>query len=270
VSALVRLKEWRSAFADWLIVYCFTSHSRILHGGCDRSAENAYSFTAPDPTSGVSTGPCKPDFHYIIPCTWSRHWFWLRIFPFTWLDSPILTADCSIHLIWNHRIFTTDIWIWNGAHGGCDRSAEDAHSSAAPDPTFAFVGGPCCPTLDFVIAFWITIVFHTLLTSLFCAHTCNIRKCHHCWSMATKLRSMFDAQTFKALSKEGFLSDHTCCNTGSWLYRFHWKAYPIQSSFKTRKEMLRTYSTRILTSGPFQENQKLVSISTARVARQLL
>ena len=23
----------------------------------------------------------------------------------------------------------------------------------APDPTFAFVGGPCCPTLDLVIAF---------------------------------------------------------------------------------------------------------------------
>jgi hypothetical protein len=62
---------------------------------------------------------------------------------------------------------TTDIWIWNGAHGGCDWSAGDTHSSAAPDPTFAFVGGPCFPTLDFAIAFWITIVFYTLLTSLF-------------------------------------------------------------------------------------------------------
>ena len=27
----------------------------------------------------------------------------------------------------------------------------------APDPTFAFVGGPSCPTLDLVIAFWIMI-----------------------------------------------------------------------------------------------------------------
>jgi hypothetical protein len=27
----------------------------------------------------------------------------------------------------------------------------------AHDPTFAFVGGPWCPTLDFVIAFWIMI-----------------------------------------------------------------------------------------------------------------
>jgi hypothetical protein len=50
----------------------------------------------------------------------------------------------------------------------CDRSAEAAHSSAAPDPTFVFVGGPCCHTLDFVIAFWIMITFYTLLTSLFC------------------------------------------------------------------------------------------------------
>jgi hypothetical protein len=37
-----------------------------------------------------------------------------------------------------------------------------------PDPTFAFVGGPCCPTLDFVIAFWTMVSFYTLLTSLFC------------------------------------------------------------------------------------------------------
>ena len=49
-----------------------------------------------------------------------------------------------------------------------DRSAGDAHSSAAPDPAFAFVGGPCCPTLEFVIAFWIMITFYTLLPSLFC------------------------------------------------------------------------------------------------------
>ena len=44
-----------------------------------------------------------------------------------------------------------------GAHGWCDRSTEDAYSSMAPDPTFAFVGGPFCPTLDLVIAFWIMI-----------------------------------------------------------------------------------------------------------------
>jgi hypothetical protein len=51
---------------------------------------------------------------------------------------------------------------------GCDRSAEDAYSSTAADPTFAFVGGPCCLTLDFVIAFWIMVTFYTLLTSPFC------------------------------------------------------------------------------------------------------
>jgi hypothetical protein len=58
--------------------------------------------------------------------------------------------------------------ISSKAHSGCDRSAEDAYSSAAPDPTFAFVGGPCCLTLDFVFALWIMITFYTLLTSLFC------------------------------------------------------------------------------------------------------
>jgi hypothetical protein len=40
--------------------------------------------------------------------------------------------------------------------------------SSSADPTFAFVGGPCCPTLDFVIAFWTMVTFYTLLTLLFC------------------------------------------------------------------------------------------------------
>jgi hypothetical protein len=52
-------------------------------------------------------------------------------------------------------------------HSGCGRSAEDAYSSEVPDPTFAFAGGPFCPTLDFVFAFWIIITFDTWLTSLF-------------------------------------------------------------------------------------------------------
>jgi hypothetical protein len=83
----------------------------------------------------------------------------------------ILTADFSVYLAWltdfdcgllrlpnfDTLNLTTD--IWNGAHGGCDRSAEDAYSFAAPDPTFAFVEGPCCPTLDFVIAFWLRLRF---------------------------------------------------------------------------------------------------------------
>jgi hypothetical protein len=38
----------------------------------------------------------------------------------------------------------------------------------AHDPTFAFVGDPCCPTFNFVIAIWIMITFYSLLTSLFC------------------------------------------------------------------------------------------------------
>jgi hypothetical protein len=57
--------------------------------------------------------------------------------------------------------------VGSGAHGGCDRSAEEAYSSAAPDPTFAFVGGPYCPTLDFIFTFWIMVTLSTL-TLLFC------------------------------------------------------------------------------------------------------
>jgi hypothetical protein len=91
-----------------------------------------------------------------------------------------LTADIFVYLAWltnfycglsllpSHDTVSLAADIWNGARGGCDRSAEDAFSFATPDPTFAFVGGPCCPTLDFVIAFWIMIALYTLLTSLFC------------------------------------------------------------------------------------------------------
>jgi hypothetical protein len=90
----------------------------------------------------------------------------------------ILTADFSVYLAWlidfdcglfrlpnfDTMNLTTD--IWNGVHGECDRLAEDAYSSKAPDPTFAFVGGPCCPTLDFCLSDY--DCFYTLLTSLFC------------------------------------------------------------------------------------------------------
>jgi hypothetical protein len=40
------------------------------------------------------------------------NWLWRRVIPYTWFR------------------------LW--AHGGCDRSAEDAYSSMAPDPAFAF------------------------------------------------------------------------------------------------------------------------------------
>jgi hypothetical protein len=81
--------------------------------------------------------------------TWTGHWFCLRIFPLTWLSVLILTADNSVYLIWTHwfwlLIFTFDI-----AHGGCDRSAGDACSSMAPDPTSDIFRGPCTPILWFV------------------------------------------------------------------------------------------------------------------------
>jgi hypothetical protein len=43
--------------------------------------------------------------------------------------------------------------IYQWAHGGCDRSAENSYSSMAPDPTFTFARSLCCPTLDFVYDF---------------------------------------------------------------------------------------------------------------------
>ena len=77
-------------------------------------------------------------------------------------------------------------------------AGDAACSSAAPDSAFAFVGGPCCPTLEFVIVFWIMITFYTMLTSLFCIillqethfieknesiyNSCWFGKSYHCFS----------------------------------------------------------------------------------------
>jgi hypothetical protein len=79
----------------------------------------------------------------------------MTLFAITNYPWPICWMICSIQFV---RL-SFPYWLWRRvilsyfrlrAHGRCDRSAEDAYSSAAPDPTFAFVGGPCCPTLDFV------------------------------------------------------------------------------------------------------------------------
>jgi hypothetical protein len=77
----------------------------------------------------------------------------------------ILTADFSVYVTgftnFGCRLFcspnlsililTTDIWIWNWAHCGCDRSTGDALSSGAPDPNFVFVG--VCVALH-TILYW--------------------------------------------------------------------------------------------------------------------
>jgi hypothetical protein len=102
---------------------------------------------APDPTSGVSRGPRKPDFD----CELFHYLNW----------TLILTADFSVYLTrrtdfdsglfrlpdLDTLILTTDFYVKYGAHGGCDRSAGDAYSSMAPDPTSDIFRGPCTPIL---------------------------------------------------------------------------------------------------------------------------
>jgi hypothetical protein len=57
--------------------------STEVHGGCDRSAEDAYSSMAPEPISGVTRGPGKPGFD-------------CGLFRLPDVDILILTADCSV------------------------------------------------------------------------------------------------------------------------------------------------------------------------------
>ena len=64
----------------------------------------------------------------------------------------------------------------------------------APDPTFAFVGGPCYPTLDFVHVFWIMITFDTMLTSPICIHAFSSVKRPHTIPTLQSAPSSFDLE----------------------------------------------------------------------------
>ena len=52
----------------WLRVVPFIQSGNRAHGGCDRSAGDAYSSMTPDPTSDVYRGPCVP----ILICIFNR------------------------------------------------------------------------------------------------------------------------------------------------------------------------------------------------------
>jgi hypothetical protein len=92
----------------------------------------------------------------------------ITLFAITNYHIPLWWMICFIQFL---RL-SFPYWLWQWvilysqfrlrAYGGCDRWAEDAYSSEVPDPTLSIVGGLCCPTLDFVIAFLIMITFHTL------------------------------------------------------------------------------------------------------------
>jgi hypothetical protein len=81
-----------------------------------------------------------------------------------YIDIVYRKAKHTLNICFRVFLWTTTVVSDKGAHGGCDRSAENAYFSAALDPTFAFVGRLCCPTLDFVFAVWIMITFYTMLT----------------------------------------------------------------------------------------------------------
>jgi hypothetical protein len=87
----------RLSFSYWVLrrVIRYTLFRLRAHDGCDRSAEDAYSSKAPDSTSGVTRGPCKPGFDCEsfrlteldadIDC---------RLFRLNDVEILIFTADC--------------------------------------------------------------------------------------------------------------------------------------------------------------------------------
>jgi hypothetical protein len=156
---------WLDSFPYWLWrrVIPYTWYLRRGQNECNRSSEYAYSYATPDPTSGISSGPCKPDFQcglFHVPNLDTD--FDCGFFLFTWLYS--MTFDCGLFRLPNLDTLnlTAYVWIWNKAHGRFNRlEGDQVQSSAEPDPTFAFVGGLCCPTFPlrqvFFTYHWISI-----------------------------------------------------------------------------------------------------------------
>jgi hypothetical protein len=87
---------------SWLWLVPFTRYGNKANIGCDQSTRDAYSSYAPDPTSGVSRGLCKPDLccglSYLpalntdFDCGFFRlpnwtHWLGLRMVPFAWFGN---------------------------------------------------------------------------------------------------------------------------------------------------------------------------------------
>ena len=85
--------------------------------------------------------------------------FLQRIWPNFMAHYLIFSALYTFHIFFlDFQLFfyqstTGQTLLVERAHDGCDRSAEDDYSSMAPGPAFAFVGGPCCPTLVFIYMF---------------------------------------------------------------------------------------------------------------------
>jgi hypothetical protein len=113
-------------------------------------------------------------------CTWTqnreKHYFGLILTQMVDLQLRYMTNVITLTLQWSAFLFYVVIYhfhllmvyfiqlIWYArARRVWPVSRGCLYSSIAPDPTFAFVRGPCCPMLDFVFAFWIMITFNTFV-----------------------------------------------------------------------------------------------------------
>jgi hypothetical protein len=67
-------------------------------------------------------------FHYLI-------WVLICTSDFSIYLAGLIDYDCRLFHSPNLDTLNLTTGIWNGAHDGCDRSAGDAYSSRAPDPT---------------------------------------------------------------------------------------------------------------------------------------
>jgi hypothetical protein len=115
-------------------------------------------------TSGIcSLGSMQDRFLlWIVPFTWTRHWFGLRILCILDWTLLILTADCSVSLIWTHQFWLVTFAFEIGAHSGCNWWTGDAYPPSPPLGTWFTSSLPNLPDLYFIQGLWDWSLFAVL------------------------------------------------------------------------------------------------------------
>jgi hypothetical protein len=168
----------------WLRLKPFTWTGIGDHGRSDRSTWDAYSHTHLIPPlvfPGVRVTSLIFTVSWIAKFTWSVHWFWLRISSvyLIWRTD----FDCVFFRLPNLDTLTNGLRIWNGAHGGCDRSTGMLTPPRHLIPPLVFPEVRVCSVLGFVFP----TGFMRLITFRYLCHFINNnsrRKNHlHWWSV---------------------------------------------------------------------------------------
>jgi hypothetical protein len=103
---------------SWLGAVPFIKRGNRAHGGCDGSTGDAYSSMAPDPTSDIFRGPCRPILWFVFPIRLMKL-ITDRYFCHSIYDCH--TVEFILRHFFSHSIFIGFLWEKKSTHSpvGC-------------------------------------------------------------------------------------------------------------------------------------------------------